>query len=964
MAGLSNFLQTVFKIRPEEASRTGAACLYLFASVGAFIISRITRTVLFLEIPGYREKLPLMYIIQAVAVSAAMYVYSRYERKLRRDQTNVISLAIIIVANLGFRWLLEFKTETVYGIFYVWVEIFGTFLIVQFWSFANEIFHSREAKRLFALIGGGGVLANVVIGFGIKGSVAYLGTENLVFVICICLSVSLVTVWYLGKIARTELDQARERRPAKTKEAGKSKGQPGKVFATRHVQLIALVVVVTYLVSTLVDYQFQVIIGDSIQGKDDRTAYFGAFFGITGIFAGIIQFFVTSRFLERFGVFLALLMLPVAMTLGSLSLLTVPVLLPALWAIAATKGSENTLRYSINDTTLQLLYLPVPAHIRGRSKAFIDGILKPVSIGAAGLVLGILTGTFEKMTGIDIGLNVDVTTISWVVLVGLALWIASLVGLRREYVQSLMQTLQRRRLNFADARFQISDDSTIKILGGALESNHMGEVLHALELLSFVASKSREPLDEKVGELLLHESDDVRVAALDYWATHGASLHAGDVAELLQDPSAKVRGAATRAYCALAREAALQKVHPLLDDADLSVRATAVAGLIRHGGLDGVLSCADVLKGMLASDKPANREKAAWILGEVGVQNFYQPLMPLFDDEFESVRLAAIEAAGALKSPNLLTSLLPQLNNGRVAGATVAALASYGDSVCDAVAEVLSDDAKPAAMRCQAARVLARLGDSRAAEILSEHLSDHTGSVRTASVNALAHIVHHSPGIQPKESQVREALRGDSRAYFELLALEMDLELGDEAVLLNDAIEHRKELARGRLFALLSLEYPAKTIDLVTRNLKSAQASTRANAVEVLDNLLDKSEKPYIIPIVDDAPVDRTLVVGRDLFSLPRASRLDRLTELLTGKDDWLQVCAAMAVADLKEKSLADEVKRLLDSHDATCRETAIVALLQIGLGSDLDTRLQSLTKDPVPSVRRYAGFALKQVVS
>ncbi|MBI3179811.1 MAG: hypothetical protein HYZ27_09125, partial [Deltaproteobacteria bacterium] len=63
---------TLFKVRPEELRRTGYAFVYLFAAIAAFIIGRIARTVLFLEIPDYREQLPMVYVGIAITVSLAM----------------------------------------------------------------------------------------------------------------------------------------------------------------------------------------------------------------------------------------------------------------------------------------------------------------------------------------------------------------------------------------------------------------------------------------------------------------------------------------------------------------------------------------------------------------------------------------------------------------------------------------------------------------------------------------------------------------------------------------------------------------------------------------------------------------------------------------------------------------------------------------------------------------------------
>ena len=56
--------------------------------------------------------------------------------------------------------------------FYVWVNCFGIIAPVQAWSFANSLFDTRQAKRLFGLIGAGasfgaitgGLLARFLVG--------------------------------------------------------------------------------------------------------------------------------------------------------------------------------------------------------------------------------------------------------------------------------------------------------------------------------------------------------------------------------------------------------------------------------------------------------------------------------------------------------------------------------------------------------------------------------------------------------------------------------------------------------------------------------------------------------------------------------------------------------------------------------------------------------------------------------
>lgn len=145
---LKTLLQNLFNVRPEESKRTALAFLYLFCAIGAFIVGRIARTVLFLEIPDYREQLPLVYVLIAIAVSTTMLVYSRVERRLRRDLTNAITLVGLIAGTLVFRLALDrVDGDGALWAFYIWIEIVGAFLVIQFWTLTNEIFNSRQAKR-------------------------------------------------------------------------------------------------------------------------------------------------------------------------------------------------------------------------------------------------------------------------------------------------------------------------------------------------------------------------------------------------------------------------------------------------------------------------------------------------------------------------------------------------------------------------------------------------------------------------------------------------------------------------------------------------------------------------------------------------------------------------------------------------------------------------------------------------
>jgi HEAT repeat protein len=430
---------------------------------------------------------------------------------------------------------------------------------------------------------------------------------------------------------------------------------------------------------------------------------------------------------------------------------------------------------------------------------------------------------------------------------------------------------------------------------------------------------------------------------------------------MLEDASPRVRSAATLATCAILHERALESVHPLLEDYAPEVRSAAVAGLIRHGGLDGVLASADTLKRMLSSPSAVERKQAAWVLGTVGVQTFFQPLLPLLDDADEEVRLAAVSAAGSLAAPALIEPLVRQLGNARISSAAAAALAAYGPAAVDTVAAVLADDKRDRVVRASACKVLAKLGDARSVALLHEALANPDVLVRGAAVAALTAVSHRDSSLRVDRAVVAQALRAEAKHAFELIALAEDLALDGDTLLLQDAITHRQQQSLGRIFGLLALRYDAETIDLVSRNLHSSVPATRANAVEVLDNLVAGDEKTFVVALCDDAAPVKKLELVAAFFAVPRTSRRDRLHDLLAGSDEWLQVCAAMAAGAWRVKELEPEVRALLDSPSALCRETAIVALRSLTDLGILRQRLEGLRADPAKSVSRYAEHVLAE---
>src|SRR5947209_17684855 len=105
-----------------------------------------------------------------------------------------------------------------------------------------------------------------------------------------------------------------------------------------------------------------------------------------------------------------------------------------IYVSSLAKRSDTIFRYTITDASMQLLYVPVQPHVRGRAKAFIDGVLKPTAVALAGAVL-----LFYKESG-GSGRLLTIAVLALVIV-----WVVLLVRARGEYVRSLVESLERRR---------------------------------------------------------------------------------------------------------------------------------------------------------------------------------------------------------------------------------------------------------------------------------------------------------------------------------------------------------------------------------------------------------------------------------------------------------------------------------------------------------------------------------------
>ncbi len=951
-------LLQALKIRDGEASKVLLMALYLFSAVSCFVMGRIAATSLLLKVLD-KGDLAYMYITVAVVVLAPAYIYARLADRYRRDRV-IQGTLVCLVVPLAASWFLVHYASgiAVYIFLYNFVEVLGAFLMIQFWTFASDIFSSREAKRLFPVVGGGGVIGGITAGiFAGRISKAF-GTESNLIVMVGLLLLCFYVVTTLGHRERSRLNEHR----ADRKRSGGNKkfalrAELGDVFKSKHLKIIAGMTVATFISVPIIDYQFKAFGSawftvNGVYQTDNFSAFQGHFYTVTGIIGAITQFGFASRILERFGVVTALMVLPSVLMLGAGGMLAVSIMgLPMLFQLGVlSKGAEASFRYSIYDATLQVLYTPVPGQVRARAKTVIDGILKPLATGTGGLTITLVVE----------GLGMAPDKLSYAVGVLIAAWIALILAIRREYVAQLLATLRRRRLDFTDASLSISDEATVQILKNALNSDDSGEVRNAVQLAARVVGHD---LTDDLADLLQHPRADIRTSVLDILAEKGSMRHTQVVQRCFDDDAEEVQAAAIRAFCAIVGEPALRVVQSQLHRPAPAVRAATVASLIRHGGLEGILVSAEHLKAMQSSDDDDLRLAAAHVFREIGVKNFYQPVLQLMRDANPKVQAAAVAAAGAMKSPELIPSLIYKLARRETARTASHALSEYGPEVAPTLGKVLGHEPEDVAIRRQIPRILERIGTRRCLQLLLDALEVNDRDTRREVARSAARL-RDRLDVEVDELRIRRLIDQELNEYFQMLAALDDLSEVAGARgpdLLRDALEERLLKTLDRVFRLLGIVYPLKHIDLIQSNLQSQVLTARSNAVEVLDNLIDKDTKRRLLPLVEELPREKVLDLGEELYPLKRQSPEAWVEEFLSSDEPWLVVVALYVIRELGLDHLTAQVLDHLQHNDPVARETALRTLAVLVSPQELANRAGELTQDGHPNVRAYAESMRKE---
>jgi AAA family ATP:ADP antiporter len=417
-------LEKVLSIFADTHPGEGVSALLLTLSVFLILLSyylvKTAREPLILvsgaEVKSYAS------VGQTLLLIPATYLYGLLSRKVGRIQLITI-VTLVFISNLFIFFALNWVGVPIGLAFYLWVGMFSVMIVAQFWSFAADVYTEAQGKRLFAILGIGST-GGAVAGSALAGSlIRPIGVYGMMLA---------AAAFLLASLALTIIVSRREARSAAVRRAKASSDEGGAasahdaesplgakggfslLIADRYLLLIAALSFVLNCVKTNGEYildrslleHVKVILPAGENAHHFSQIYIGTFkanyFLYVNIATVLLQVFVVSRVIKYLGVRVALFIGPVLLLAGY----STTALAPVLGLIYGLKIAENTIDYSLGNTSRQALWLITSRDEKYKAKSVIDAaVVRGGDALAAGITLVGVTLHFRTVHFILVNLG-------------------------------------------------------------------------------------------------------------------------------------------------------------------------------------------------------------------------------------------------------------------------------------------------------------------------------------------------------------------------------------------------------------------------------------------------------------------------------------------------------------------------------------------------------------------------------
>jgi len=372
---LERLLSPIAEVRSGEASSALLMMTTMFLALAGYYLLKTARE-MFILVEGGAEVKSYSSAGQAVMLLLIVPAYSAFASRVNRTQ--LVQWVMLFFAGNLLLFLLALRLGLHIGIVYfLWLGIFNVVVIAQLWSFAADLFTEEQGKRLFPLIGVGSSLGAWIGALRAGQLVEAVGASRLLVGGAAALVICVLLVRVIDRSTRSAGG------PQAAKADQKLAAGPSGfrlILGDRYLLLIGLLVLLLNVVNTSGEYLFgryvistaEGLYGAGPQGAAARQQFVGEsysrYFSSISLAGFLLQLFVVSRLFKFLGVSKSLFVHPIVALTSYVMMLRAP----SFEAIRLLKIADNSINYSLGNTTMQALWLPTSRETKFKAKQAID----------------------------------------------------------------------------------------------------------------------------------------------------------------------------------------------------------------------------------------------------------------------------------------------------------------------------------------------------------------------------------------------------------------------------------------------------------------------------------------------------------------------------------------------------------------------------------------------------------------
>jgi hypothetical protein len=820
------------------------ALLFLVRSSGIFL-NNYAETA-FLKRYGV-EYMPIVNMINAVVTFFVMGVMTGF--MTRMPGARLLSRLFIFcgLSVACIRATIPFGIDLIYPALFMLKSQYEVLLALLFWNLANDLFNTRQSKRLFPLITAGGVIGQILGSFATPLVARWLHLDNLLLVYMVTALAGAWAVHAMGNRYPTLLFQQKKEGQKKTR-ASMIEEFKTVLPMIRSSVLVKILVVLTFMpnvVIPIMNYQFNFAVNEQFATESGLIEFFSYFRGVLNIISLVILLFV-GKLYDRFGLPVALMFHPFNYMLVFITFLFRFDAVAAMYA----RMSANIIRTTINIPATAVVTGLFPESYRAMIRPFLRGTVVRIGLFlGSGLIL--LSDTLFHPR-----------YLSLVAMPFVLAWLVTPFVLKRRYAGILLDLVSDGRIDFrsldAGELGQVFRDKEIQTSLVRRLRRETGE--NRLWYGRLLKSVSVPELDTHLLAALAEEPDmQTRIGLIELLSDQAGIAAVDTFSALVETGTPELAAAMIEAGHRISPQT-FAPVHLQIFESTLplDVRARAAGSLytVDPDRFD------PIIEAWLTSEDTNNLRAGIIAVGVCRDRRFaarLKSLLSMSDDD--DTLLLVLESLRSLKVTGLNPLVVLRLwdPDPRMRRAVIDVYQIEDEASLKNVIPLLGDESEEIA---GLAREKIRTADYQNSLRLVKSLSLPRKKLREALFELLSDMAI-------KDLDVFRFVQLQARTCYQLMIQANGIRmLPDGAVqhLLAGHLDERVWFNLQTTLRVLAAQDQSRRMHMIARSIFSSDSRQRANSLEAMDDVLDKSLVRILAPLFDDMDISERIAAGRRLF--------------------------------------------------------------------------------------------------